>query len=97
MIVHTIPKEWNDNQPCVVNLISKEANLVFYRFVYPLMYCTDSTKRVLKGYFTQIETMLFIIRRYHSSKIDIFLRKNLNIDRLCAYKFSVLSNFYVKF
>ena len=54
------------------------------------VYCTDSSKM---GTFILTKTKLFIFTRYLSSKIDIILRKNLNLVRvllfLCACKLSV--------
>ena len=56
---------------------------------------------VRKGFFIPTKTKLFISTRYQSIKIDIFLRRNLNLVRIllfpCPCKLSVLSYFHVKF
>ena len=91
------------------------------------VYCTDSTKWAIKGYFHtnkncelhpsalhwqykmgyervfsyQQKLTLFIFTRYQRIKIDIILRRYLNLFRvllfLCPCKDSVWSYFHVKF
>ena len=62
-------------------------------------------RRAINGYwsgiFIKIKTKLFIFTRYRSSKIVIILRQNIKnlvsvLLFLCACKFSMWSNFYVK-